>query len=68
METPGQAARAPRTEKITAADGTTVVTHTWLPPGGPDAVRGWVQLVHGAAEHALRYDRFARALTGRGLA
>ncbi|GAA2378387.1 alpha/beta hydrolase [Streptomyces harbinensis] len=68
METPGQAARAPRTEEITAADGTTVVTHSWLPPGGPDAVRGWVQLVHGAAEHALRYDRFARALTGRGLA
>jgi alpha-beta hydrolase superfamily lysophospholipase len=56
-----------RTEEITAPDGVTVVAHSWLPHGGSGAVRGWVQLVHGAAEHGLRYDRFARRLTARGL-
>lgn len=35
----------------------------WTPEG---EARGVVQLVHGIAEYALRYDRFARQLTARG--
>ncbi|OEV03939.1 alpha/beta hydrolase [Streptomyces oceani] len=55
-------ARADFTE---ASDGTRVATYTWLPAGPPVAL---VQLVHGAAEHARRYDRFAGALVQRGYA
>lgn len=49
-----------------AADGTPVATYTWLPPAGTP--RALVQIAHGAAEHAARYDRFARHLTGHGYA
>lgn len=38
--------------------------YRWEPQG---AVRGVVQLVHGIAEHMLRYDDFARFLTSKGL-
>ncbi|MEI5097415.1 alpha/beta fold hydrolase [Streptomyces sp. PmtG] len=34
-----------------------------MPDGGPRAL---VQIAHGAAEHALRYDRFARHLAAHG--
>ena len=37
----------------------------WLPAGSPKAV---IQVVHGAAEHASRYDRFARAAVASGYA
>ncbi|MFG7941447.1 alpha/beta hydrolase [Streptomyces sp. NHF165] len=49
----------------TVADGTRVATYTWLPEGD---VRALVQIAHGAAEHAQRYDRFARHLAGSGFA
>ncbi|MGH4036079.1 alpha/beta fold hydrolase [Actinomycetota bacterium Odt1-20B] len=49
---------------LTAADGVPVATYTWLPAGGRP--RAFVQIAHGAAEHALRYDRFARHLTAHG--
>ncbi|MFE0170679.1 alpha/beta fold hydrolase [Streptomyces sp. NPDC059002] len=49
---------------LTAADGVPVATYTWLPADGRP--RAYVQIAHGAAEHALRYDRFARHLTGHG--
>ncbi|MFC7303633.1 alpha/beta fold hydrolase [Streptomyces monticola] len=48
----------------TARDGVQSVTYTWQPDGGRP--RAWVQIAHGAAEHGLRYDRFARHLTGHG--
>ncbi|MBA0052301.1 alpha/beta hydrolase [Streptomyces sp. AJS327] len=48
-----------------AADGTRVATCTWLPEDTPRAL---VQLAHGAAEHAWRYDRFARFLASHGYA
>lgn len=55
-----------RQDVFTAADGTGVVRYSWEPAGGtPRAV---VQIAHGAAEHALRYDRFAQFLTGHGYA
>jgi alpha-beta hydrolase superfamily lysophospholipase len=47
------------------ADGARVHYWRWLPDGD---VRGTVQIVHGASEHAGRYGRLAAALTARGLA
>ncbi len=51
---------------VSAADGTEIATYAW-PDAGP-APRGVVQLAHGLAEHAMRYDRFARALNAAGFA
>ena len=45
------------------ADGLGLAVHTWRPSGGP---RGTVQILHGVAEFAERYDRLATALTGAG--
>lgn len=56
---------AARYDSTRAADGIPVATLTWLPDGPPRAL---VRIVHGAAEHAWRYDRFAHALTARGYA
>jgi alpha-beta hydrolase superfamily lysophospholipase len=50
---------------VSAADGTSLHTYRWLPDGTPRAV---VQIAHGMAEHAARYERFAEALTGAGYA
>jgi alpha-beta hydrolase superfamily lysophospholipase len=46
-------------------DGTRLHFLRWLPDG---AVRGTVQIVHGASEHSGRYGRLATALTERGFA
>ncbi|MDF8263615.1 alpha/beta hydrolase [Luteipulveratus flavus] len=46
-------------------DGTSLHVHRWLPDGEPSAI---VQLAHGMAEHAARYERFAQALTDAGYA
>ena len=48
-----------------AADGTSIRCARWLPAGSPGAL---IQVVHGAAEHAGRYDRFARTAVDAGLA
>ncbi len=47
---------------ISPADGTRLATYSW----GADMPRGVVQIAHGIAEHCLRYDRLATALTGAG--
>ncbi|MER5254377.1 MULTISPECIES: alpha/beta hydrolase [unclassified Streptomyces] len=49
---------------VNAVDGVPVATYTWLPEGGRP--RAYVQIAHGAGEHGLRYDRFARHLTAHG--
>lgn len=54
-----------RDDFTTVADGTPVATYTWLPEG---TARALVQIAHGAAEHAQRYDRFARFLVAHGYA
>lgn len=51
------------TSSIAAADGTVLATYVWTPDGPPKAI---VQIAHGMAEHAGRYQRFAQALTGAG--
>lgn len=48
-----------------AADGTPLHTFRWLPDDAPKAI---VQIAHGMAEHAARYERFAEALTAAGYA
>ncbi|HEV2611713.1 MAG TPA: alpha/beta hydrolase [Noviherbaspirillum sp.] len=48
-----------------ANDGTDVHYRYWAPATAPTAV---IQIVHGAAEHGGRYERFARALVGQGYA
>lgn len=50
---------------VSATDGTSLHTYRWLPEGPPRAI---VQIVHGVAEHAGRYARFAEALTAAGYA
>jgi alpha-beta hydrolase superfamily lysophospholipase len=50
---------------LKAPDGIQLVYRRWLPEG---AVRGAVQIVHGASEHSGRYGRLAGAMTARGLA
>lgn len=51
--------------QVEATDGTRIAAYRWRPEGDP---RGLVQIVHGLAEHAVRYDRFAQALTAAGWA
>ncbi len=54
------------TFRFPSADGvTTVVGNIWTPPSSIKPIL-MVQLVHGMAEHILRYDSFARALAIRG--
>ncbi len=46
------------------ADGFEIFVYKWAPDGAaPKAV---VQIAHGAAEHALRYERFAKFLNQHG--
>ena len=44
-------------------DGVDIFVYKWSPEGAPKAV---VQIAHGLAEHAARYERFAEFLTGAG--
>ncbi|MCM2580406.1 alpha/beta fold hydrolase [Streptomyces meridianus] len=55
-----------RADHFEAPDGTRVATYTWQPASLPP--RAVVQIAHGAAEHGLRYDRFAQYLAGHGYA
>ncbi|MBC7954470.1 MAG: lysophospholipase [Cytophagales bacterium] len=52
------------TFKLDMADGTKLFVRRWLAVSG--APKGVVQIVHGAAEHSARYDRFAQALNRDG--
>lgn len=49
---------------VSSVDGLEVATYTWLEAGV--APLGAVQVAHGLAEHAARYDRLARALNAAG--
>ena len=48
---------------LNAEDGIDVCVYRWLPSAKPRAV---VQIIHGLAEHAGRYARFAAALNAEG--
>src|SRR3954471_20762953 len=56
----------PGSSKQVVSDGTQLALHRWtLAPGSTKAV---VMIVHGASEHAARYERFARFLNDHGYA
>ncbi|MEU1665248.1 alpha/beta hydrolase [Streptomyces sparsogenes] len=55
-----------RTDHLPTPDGVRLATYTWLPE--TDSPRAIVQIAHGAAEHAQRYDRSARYLCAHGYA
>jgi alpha-beta hydrolase superfamily lysophospholipase len=48
---------------ISSVDDTEIATSTWTDVDDP---RGMVQIAHGLAEHAARYERFAEALNRAG--
>lgn len=54
-----------RTFTLKATDGTEVFVYSWAPDEAP---RATLQVVHGLAEHAGRYRRFAEACVARGIA
>jgi alpha-beta hydrolase superfamily lysophospholipase len=49
---------------FTSGDGTKLFLRRWTPGSGMKAV---LHIVHGMAEHSLRYGRFARRLNGAGI-
>jgi len=52
--------------KQAAADATELALHRW--PVAPASAKAVVMIVHGASEHAARYERFARYLNDHGYA
>lgn len=48
-----------------ADDGAAIHVYRWL-PDTLDGAKGIVHIAHGLAEHAARYERFARGLTAAG--
>ena len=54
-----------KTFTLKGKDGAKVFVYCWLPDSKPVAA---VQISHGMAEHAARYERFAEALTKAGFA
>ena len=52
-------------QQFSAGDDTLIYYRRWLPAGTPKAV---LQVVHGAAEHSGRYDRFAKLAVASGYA
>jgi alpha-beta hydrolase superfamily lysophospholipase len=53
-------------QRLARDDGASVAFYTWPAPAQP--IKAAVQLAHGLAEHAGRYDRFALALVHAGYA
>ncbi|MDZ7820626.1 MAG: alpha/beta hydrolase [Candidatus Marinimicrobia bacterium] len=54
-----------KTDYFSTDDGAKIAFICWLPKGSPLAA---VQIAHGMAEHAARYEEFARYLCDRGIA
>ena len=54
-------------KQFKAADGKSIIYYHWRPTPGAK-IKGVVQIAHGMAEHAQRYDRFASFLTQNGFA
>jgi len=52
--------------RLARPDGTSLAVYKWPAPEG--TIKAVVQIVHGLAEHAARYDRLAQALRRAGYA
>lgn len=55
-----------REERFSADDGCSLFLRRWFPPGAGETDRAIVHIVHGMAEHSLRYDALARRLCQEG--
>jgi alpha-beta hydrolase superfamily lysophospholipase len=53
-------------ETLVCSDGKKVIYHVWMPSDG--VVEAVLLILHGMAEHALRYKRFANLLVKRKIA
>lgn len=51
--------------ELTSTDGLKLHVYKWLPETEPVAI---IHIAHGMAEHAKRYERFAKALNAAGFA
>lgn len=51
---------------FTAPDGVRIYTYKWIPDDWAGKLKAAVQIAHGAAEHAARYERFAKFLNKHG--
>ncbi len=49
---------------VTMSDGSSVAVHRWIPDAEPRAL---VQISHGMAEYAMRYDRLGQMLCENGI-
>ncbi len=58
------AARQPTLPQLTTADGVALPLYRWRPAGPPRAA---IALIHGLAEHALRYAGLAERLNAAGI-
>lgn len=56
------------TFRLQERGGTQVVVYGWRPDVSDERLRGLVQIAHGMAETAARYERLAQALTDAGFA
>ena len=56
----------PSTFRLTSVDGPQIFVRAWLPDRTPP--RAVILIVHGAAEHSVRYERVASVLTAQGYA
>lgn len=52
---------------LKASDGTKIFVYRWL-PSSKSNIKAAVQISHGMAEHAARYERFAKELVKEGYA
>jgi alpha-beta hydrolase superfamily lysophospholipase len=57
----------PERLEVPDPDGLISVAFRWLPPDGTP-IRAVLHVMHGWAEHSMRYDRPARQLAARGIA
>jgi alpha-beta hydrolase superfamily lysophospholipase len=55
------------TQRLRADDGVELALYEWARPAG-STIKAVIQIAHGMAEHARRYDRCARALVAAGYA
>jgi alpha-beta hydrolase superfamily lysophospholipase len=51
-------------QRLARDDGTSIAFYTW--PAPTQSIKGAIQIAHGMAEHAGRYDRLAQALVHAG--
>ncbi len=57
----------PEKNLFICSDGQKLAYNLWMPEAGIE-VHGFLQIIHGMAEHSARYERFAKFLNKKGIA